>query len=231
MKIMSIETSCDETSVAIVEDGRKIITNRIYSQIDIHQKYGGVVPEIASRNHVIKLPYIIDEALEESGLSLGDIDAIGVANGPGLVGALLIGLSTAKAMAYSLDIPLIGVHHIEGHIAANFLQYPELEPPFLTLVVSGGHSHLVLVKDYQTFEVLGKTRDDAAGEAFDKVSRVLGLGYPGGPAIDEASKKGNASAIDFPRAFLDKDRFDFSFSGLKSSVLNHLNRKKMKDED
>ncbi|HEY5556260.1 tRNA (adenosine(37)-N6)-threonylcarbamoyltransferase complex transferase subunit TsaD [Acetobacterium sp.] len=230
MKIMSIETSCDETSVAIVEDGRKIITNRIYSQIDIHQKYGGVVPEIASRNHVIKLPYIIDEALEESGLSLGDIDAIGVANGPGLVGALLIGLSTAKAMAYSLDIPLIGVHHIEGHIAANFLQYPELEPPFLTLVVSGGHSHLVLVKDYQTFEVLGKTRDDAAGEAFDKVSRVLGLGYPGGPAIDEASKKGNASAIDFPRAFLDKDRFDFSFSGLKSSVLNYLNRKKMKDE-
>jgi len=230
MKIMSIETSCDETSVAIVEDGRKIITNRIYSQIDIHQKYGGVVPEIASRNHVIKLPYIIEEALEESGLSLGEIDAIGVANGPGLVGALLIGLSTAKAMAYSLDIPLIGVHHIEGHIAANFLQYPELEPPFLTLVVSGGHSHLVLVKDYETFEVLGKTRDDAAGEAFDKVSRVLGLGYPGGPAIDLAAKKGDPSAIDFPRAFLDKDRFDFSFSGLKSAVLNYLNRKKMKDE-
>jgi len=230
MKILSIETSCDETSVAIVEDGRKILTNRIYSQIPIHQKYGGVVPEIASRNHVTKLPYIIDEALEETGLTLGDIDAIGVANGPGLVGALLIGLSAAKAMAYSLDIPLIGVHHIEGHIAANFLQFPELTPPFLTLVVSGGHSHLVLVKDYETFEVLGKTRDDAAGEAFDKVSRVLGLGYPGGPAIDKATKTGNASAIPFPRAFLDKDRFDFSFSGLKSAVLNYLNGKKMKNE-
>jgi len=230
MKILSIETSCDETSVAIVEDGRKILTNRIYSQIPIHQKYGGVVPEIASRNHVTKLPYIIDEALEETGLTLGDIDAIGVANGPGLVGALLIGLSAAKAMAYSLDIPLIGVHHIEGHIAANFLQFPELTPPFLTLVVSGGHSHLVLVKDYETFEVLGKTRDDAAGEAFDKVSRVLGLGYPGGPAIDKAAKTGNASAIPFPRAFLDKDRFDFSFSGLKSAVLNYLNGKKMKNE-
>ncbi|KNZ40533.1 tRNA (adenosine(37)-N6)-threonylcarbamoyltransferase complex transferase subunit TsaD [Acetobacterium bakii] len=230
MKILSIETSCDETSVAIVEDGRKILTNRIYSQIPIHQKYGGVVPEIASRNHVTKLPYIIDEALAETGLTLKDIDAIGVANGPGLVGALLIGLSAAKAMAYSLDIPLIGVHHIEGHIAANFLQFPELAPPFLTLVVSGGHSHLVLVKDYETFEVLGKTRDDAAGEAFDKVSRVLGLGYPGGPAIDKAAKNGNASAIPFPRAFLDKDRFDFSFSGLKSAVLNYLNGKKMKNE-
>lgn len=230
MKILSIETSCDETSVAIVEDGRKILTNRIYSQIDIHQKYGGVVPEIASRNHVTKLPYIIDEALEESKLTLADMDAIGVTNGPGLVGALLIGLSTAKAIAYSLEKPLIGVHHIEGHIAANFLQYPELEPPFLTLVVSGGHSHLVLVEDYQTFTVLGRTIDDAAGEAFDKISRVLGLGYPGGPAIDKTAKNGNADAISFPRVMLDKTKYDFSFSGLKSAVLNYLNGKKMKNE-
>ncbi|MDI3535777.1 MAG: tRNA N6-adenosine threonylcarbamoyltransferase [Eubacteriaceae bacterium] len=229
MKILSIETSCDETSAAIVENGRKILSNRIYSQIDIHQKYGGVVPEIASRNHVKKLPYIIDEALAESGLSLKEMDAIAVTNGPGLIGALLIGLSTAKAMAYSLKIPLIGVHHIEGHIAANFLEYPELEPPFLTLVVSGGHSHLVMVRDYQTFEVLGKTRDDAAGEAFDKVSRVLGLGYPGGPAIDLAAQEGNADAIAFPRVMLEKNSLDFSFSGLKSAVLNYLNHCKMKD--
>jgi N6-L-threonylcarbamoyladenine synthase len=229
MKILSIETSCDETSAAIVENGRKILSNRIYSQIDIHQKYGGVVPEIASRNHVKKLPYIIDEALAESGLSLKEMDAIAVTNGPGLIGALLIGLSTAKAMAYSLKIPLIGVHHIEGHIAANFLEYPELEPPFLTLVVSGGHSHLVMVRDYQTFEVLGKTKDDAAGEAFDKVSRVLGLGYPGGPAIDLAAREGNGDAIAFPRVMLEKNSLDFSFSGLKSAVLNYLNHCKMKD--
>ena len=191
MKILSIETSCDETSVAVVEDGRKVLTNRIYSQIDIHKKYGGVVPEIASRNHVMKLPYIIEEALEDSGLGFSDLDAIAVTNGPGLVGALLIGVSEAKALAYSLGLPLIGVNHIEGHIAANFLQYPDLEPPFLTLVVSGGHSHLVMVRDYQTFEIIGKTRDDAAGEAYDKISRVLGLGYPGGPAIDRSARKGN----------------------------------------
>jgi N6-L-threonylcarbamoyladenine synthase len=230
MKILSIETSCDETSVAIVEDGRKILTNRIYSQIDIHQQFGGVVPEIASRNHVTKLPYIIDEALAESRLTLDEIDAIGVTNGPGLVGALLIGLSTAKALAYSLGKPLIGVHHIEGHIAANFLQFPELAPPFLTLVVSGGHSHLVLVEDYQTFKVLGRTIDDAAGEAFDKISRVLGLGYPGGPAIDAAARQGNPEAVTFPRVMLDKTKYDFSFSGLKSAVLNYLNGKKMKGE-
>lgn len=231
MKILSIETSCDETAVAIIEDGRRILANRIYSQIDIHQKYGGVVPEIASRNHIIKLPYIIDEALAESKLTLREIDAIGVTKGPGLIGALLIGLSTAKAMAYSLKIPLIGVHHIEGHIAANFLDYPELEPPFLTLVVSGGHSHLIMVDDYQSFEVLGKTKDDAAGEAFDKVARVLGLGYPGGPAIDAAAKLGNPQAIAFPRVTLEKDSLDFSFSGLKSAVLNYLNKCKMKEID
>ncbi len=230
MKILGIETSCDETSVAIVEDGRKILTNRIYSQIDIHKKYGGVVPEIASRNHVVKLPYVINEALEESGLGFEDIDAIGVTNGPGLVGALLVGVSGAKALAYSLNLPLIGVHHIEGHIAANFLQYPELEPPFMALVVSGGHSHLVMVEDYQTFTIIGKTRDDAAGEAYDKISRVLGLGYPGGPAIDKAAKEGNPHAVEFPRVMLEKDSYDFSFSGLKSAVLNYLNHKKMKDE-
>ena len=230
MKILSIETSCDETSVAVVEDGRKVLTNRIYSQIDIHKKYGGVVPEIASRNHVMKLPYIIEEALEESGLGFSDLDAIAVTNGPGLVGALLIGVSEAKALAYSLGLPLIGVNHIEGHIAANFIQYPNLEPPFLTLVVSGGHSHLVMVRDYQTFEIIGKTRDDAAGEAYDKISRVLGLGYPGGPAIDSAAKKGNPHAVEFPRVFLEKGSYDFSFSGLKSAVLNYLNSKKMKEE-
>lgn len=229
MKILSIETSCDETAVAIIEDGRRILSNRIYSQIDIHQKYGGVVPEIASRNHIVKLPYIIDEALAESKISLKEVDAIAVTNGPGLIGALLIGLSTAKAMAYSLGIPLIGVHHIEGHIAANFLDYPDLKPPFLTLVVSGGHTHLVMVEDYQTFVVLGKTKDDAAGEAFDKVARVLGLGYPGGPAIDQAALLGNSQAIAFPRITLEKDSLDFSFSGLKSAVLNYINHCKMKD--
>ena len=230
MKILSVETSCDETSVAVVEDGRKILSNRIYSQIDIHKKYGGVVPEIASRNHVVKLPYIVEEALDESGLGFSDIDAIGVTNGPGLVGALLVGVSGAKALAYSLGLPLIGVHHIEGHIAANFLQHPELEPPFLALVVSGGHSHLVMVRDYQTFEVIGKTRDDAAGEAYDKISRVLGLGYPGGPAIDKAAKEGNPHAVEFPRVLLEKDSYDFSFSGLKSAVLNYLNSLKMKNQ-
>ena len=228
MKILAIETSCDETAVAIVEDGRKILTNQIYTQIDIHQKYGGVVPEIASRNHVEKLPLIIDTAMEDSGLTYEAIDAIAVTSGPGLVGALLIGVSQAKAMAYALNKPLISVHHIEGHIAANYLQFPELEPPFLSLVVSGGHSHLIMVKNYSDFEVIGKTLDDAAGEAFDKIARVLGLGYPGGPAIDKAAKQGNPEAIDFPRVWLDKGSYNFSFSGLKSAVLNYLNTQKMK---
>lgn len=228
MKILAIETSCDETAVAIVEDGRKILTNQIYTQIDIHQKYGGVVPEIASRNHVEKLPLIIDAALKDSGLTYEAIDAIAVTSGPGLVGALLIGVSQAKAMAYALNKPLISVHHIEGHIAANYLQFPELEPPFLSLVVSGGHSHLIMVKNYSDFEVIGKTLDDAAGEAFDKIARVLGLGYPGGPAIDKAAKQGNPEAIDFPRIWLEKGSYNFSFSGLKSAVLNYLNTQKMK---
>lgn len=230
MKILAIETSCDETAVAIVEDGRKILTNQIYTQIDIHKKYGGVVPEIASRNHVEKLPFIIDAALEDSLLTYDDVDAIAVTSGPGLVGALLIGVSQAKAMAYALNKPLISVHHIEGHIAANYLQFPDLEPPFLSLVVSGGHSHLIMVRDYSNFEVIGKTLDDAAGEAFDKISRVLGLGYPGGPAIDKAAQQGNPEAIDFPRVWLEKDAYNFSFSGLKSAVLNYLNNQKMKGQ-
>ncbi len=230
MKILAIETSCDETAVAVVEDGRNIITNQIYTQIDIHKKYGGVVPEIASRNHVEKLPFIIDAALKDAALTYKDIDAVAVTSGPGLVGALLIGVSQAKAMAYALNKPLIAVHHIEGHIAANYLQFPDLEPPFLSLVVSGGHSHLIMVKDYTEFEVIGKTLDDAAGEAFDKISRVLGLGYPGGPAIDKAAKYGNPEAVDFPRIWLEKNAYNFSFSGLKSAVLNHINNRKMKGQ-
>ncbi len=229
MKILGIETSCDETSAAVVENGRDVLSNIIRSQIDIHTRYGGVVPEIASRNHVEDLPYIIDEALEKAGLTLNDIDAIAVTNGPGLVGALLIGVSQAKAMALALDKPLIGVNHIKGHIAANYIEYPDLEPPFLSLIVSGGHTHLVLVKDYDEFEVLGKTLDDAAGEAFDKIARVIGLGYPGGPKIDKAAKEGNPEAYDFPRVYLDKDSLDFSFSGLKSAVINRLNTERQKN--
>jgi N6-L-threonylcarbamoyladenine synthase len=228
MNILSIETSCDETSVAIVRDGRYICTNQIYTQIAIHRKYGGVVPEIASRNHVMKLPYIVDAALEDSGMTFGDIDAIAVANGPGLVGALLIGVSHAKALAYGLGIPLIGVNHIEGHIAANFLEDPALEPPLLALVTSGGHTNLILVRDYQDFDVVGCTRDDAAGEAYDKVARVLGFPYPGGPFMDKAAGEGDPEAIDFPRVTLEKGSYDFSFSGLKSAVLNYVNAQKMK---
>lgn len=230
LKILGIETSCDETSVAVVEDGRQVLANEIYSQIDIHREYGGVVPEIASRNHVMKLPFIIDSALAAAELSAQDLDAVAVTSGPGLVGALLIGVSQAKAMAYAWGKPLIGVNHIEGHIAANFIAHAELEPPFLALVVSGGHSHLVMVEDYRSYKILGRTVDDAAGEAFDKIARVLGLGYPGGPAIDAAAKKGNPQAIDFPRAKVE-GAYNFSFSGLKSAVLNYLNSMKMKNEE
>lgn len=230
MKILGIETSCDETSVAVVEDGRRVLANEIYSQIDIHREYGGVVPEIASRNHVMKLPFIIDTALETAGVAVDDIDAVAVTSGPGLVGALLIGVSQAKAMAYAWGKPLVGVNHIEGHIAANFIEHPELEPPFLALVVSGGHSHLVMVEDYRSYKILGRTVDDAAGEAFDKIARVLGLGYPGGPAIDAAAKAGDPQAIDFPRAKVE-GAYNFSFSGLKSAVLNYLNSMKMKNEE
>ena len=220
MKILSFETSCDETSVAIVEDGRKILTDQIYTQIAIHRKYGGVVPEIASRNHVIKLPYVIQDALDDTGLTLEAVDAIAVTRGPGLVGALLVGVSEAKALAYALGKPLIGVNHIEGHIAANYLAFPTLTPPFLALVVSGGHTNLVLVENYESNIILGQTRDDAAGETFDKVARVLGYPYPGGPAIDRAAEMGDPDFVDFPRVFLEKDTFDFSFSGLKLSLIH-----------
>jgi N6-L-threonylcarbamoyladenine synthase len=226
---LAIETSCDETSVAIIKNKREVITNIIYSQIDIHKKFGGVVPEVASRNHVEKISQIVDQALAEAKLSLSDIDYISVTNGPGLVGALLVGLSYAKALSFALNIPLVPVNHIEGHIYANFIEHKELEPPFLALVVSGGHTHLVEVKDYGEFNVIGRTRDDAAGESFDKVARKLGLGYPGGPIIDKLAKEGNPNAIEFPRSNL--NNYDFSFSGLKTSVLNYINMKQQRKEE
>lgn len=228
---MAIESSCDETSIAILRNGREVLTNRIASQIETHKKFGGVVPEVASRQHIECIDYIIDEALEEANVTLEEIDHIGVTYGPGLVGALLVGLSTAKALSYALKKPLVPVNHIEGHICANFIEHKDLKPPFTCLVVSGGHTHLVNVKDYGEYEIMGRTRDDAAGEAFDKVARAVGLGYPGGPLIDKLAKIGNPKAIDFPRAYLEKGSFDFSFSGLKSAVLNYLNKKRMKEED
>ncbi|WP_432662734.1 tRNA (adenosine(37)-N6)-threonylcarbamoyltransferase complex transferase subunit TsaD [Wukongibacter baidiensis] len=226
---LALESSCDETSVSVVKNGREVLSNIVSSQIDLHKKFGGVVPEVASRKHVENISYVIDEALEEANVTFEDIDVIGVTYGPGLVGALLVGLSTAKSLAYSLNKPLVGVNHIEGHIYANFIEYKDLEPPFVCLIVSGGHTHLVYMKDYGVYEVLGKTRDDAAGEAFDKVARAIGLGYPGGPLIDKLSKKGNKEAIAFPRTYLENNSLDFSFSGLKSSVLNYLNSSKMKE--
>lgn len=222
--ILGIESSCDETAASVVKNGRCIMSNVISSQIDLHKKYGGVVPEIASRKHVELIMPVINQALDEAGVALTDVDAIGVTYGPGLVGALLVGLTAAKAIAFTADKPLIGVHHIEGHIAANYLQYPELEPPFICLVASGGHSHIVNVEDYNRFEILGQTRDDAAGEAFDKISRAIGLGYPGGPLIDKHAALGNSQAIKFPRVYFDDGSLDFSFSGLKTAVLNYLNR-------
>jgi N6-L-threonylcarbamoyladenine synthase len=229
VKILSIETSCDETSAAIIEDGREVLSNIVYSQIDIHKKFGGVVPEVASRNHVEKISQVVDEALELANESLETIDGIAVTYGPGLVGALLVGVSYAKGLAYVTGKPLIPVNHIEGHICANFIEHKTLQPPFVTLVVSGGHTHIVHVKAYGVYEVLGKTRDDAAGEAFDKVARSLGLGYPGGPLVDKLAKKGNPDAIAFPRVTLEKDSLDFSFSGIKSAVLNYLNQQKQKN--
>ena len=225
---LAIETSCDETACAILENGREVLANIVYTQIEIHQEFGGVVPEIASRNHLDKISEVIDQALEKANLSFEDVDHIAVTYGPGLVGALLVGLSTAKGLAYGLEKPLIPVNHIEGHIAANYITHKDLKPPFACLIVSGGHTHLVDVKDYTTFEIIGRTRDDAAGEAFDKIARTLGLGYPGGPLIDKLAKEGNPKAIDFPRAMMDQDHLDFSFSGLKSAVLNYLNGCKMK---
>lgn len=230
VKILAIESSCDETAAAVVVNGRDVRSNVISSQIDLHTLYGGVVPEIASRKHIEKINQVIEAALNEAGMKLQEMDAIAVTYGPGLVGALLVGVAEAKAISFAARIPLVGVHHIEGHICANYIENKELEPPFACLVVSGGHTHLVVVKDYGEYEILGRTRDDAAGEAFDKVARAIGLGYPGGPKIDQAAKEGNAQAISFPRAKVAGSDYDFSFSGLKSSVLNYLNAAKMKGE-
>ena len=228
--ILAVETSCDETAAAVVENGREVLSNVISSQIALHTLYGGVVPEIASRTHIEKINQVMAEALTQAGKNLSDMDAIAVTYGPGLVGALLVGVSAAKAVSFASGIPLIGVHHIEGHISANYIENKDLEPPFVCLVVSGGHSHLVVVKDYGEYEILGRTRDDAAGEAFDKVARAIGLGYPGGPKIDKVSKEGNPDAIAFPRAKVGDSDYDFSFSGLKSAVLNYLNSCEMKGE-
>ena len=229
--ILAIETSCDETSAAIIKNGKYVLSNIISSQIDLHKKFGGVVPEIASRKHIEKIDPVISEALDEANMTFKDIDAVAVTYGPGLVGALLVGLAEAKAIAFAAGKPLIGVHHIEGHISANYIENPEFKPPFISLVVSGGHTHLVHVKDYGVYEILGKTRDDAAGEAFDKVARAIGLGYPGGPKIDKLSKEGDKSSIDFPRSYLEEGSYDFSFSGLKSAVLNYINQCKMKEQE
>ena len=228
--ILAIESSCDETAASVVKNGRCVLSNIISSQIAIHTLYGGVVPEIASRKHIEKINQVIEEALKESGYHLRQMDAIAVTYGPGLVGALLVGVAEAKAIAYAKKKPLVGVHHIEGHVSANYIEHPDLEPPFLCEIISGGHTHLVIVKDYGSFEILGRTRDDAAGEAFDKVARAIGLGYPGGPKIDKLAKEGNPHAIDFPRAHMEDAPYDFSFSGVKSAVLNHLNKCRMTGE-
>ena len=228
--ILAIESSCDETASAVVKNGREVLSNVISSQIALHTLYGGVVPEIASRKHIEKINEVIQEALDQAGVKLSEIDAIGVTYGPGLVGALLVGVAEAKAISYAAGIPLVGVHHIEGHISANYIACKELEPPFICLVVSGGHTHLVVVRDYGKYEIIGKTRDDAAGEAFDKVARDIGLGYPGGPKIDRLAKEGNPDAIHFPRAKVEDAPYDFSFSGLKSAVLNFLYGCHMKGE-
>ena len=228
--ILAIESSCDETAASVVKNGRCVLSNIISSQIAIHTLYGGVVPEIASRKHIEKINQVVEAALKEADVTLDDIDAIGVTYGPGLVGALLVGVAEAKAIAYAKKKPLVGVHHIEGHVSANYIEHPDLEPPFLCEIISGGHTHLGIVKDYGSFEILGRTRDDAAGEAFDKVARAIGLGYPGGPKIDKLAKEGNPHAIDFPRAHMEDAPYDFSFSGVKSAVLNHLNKCRMTGE-
>ncbi|MDR2045048.1 MAG: tRNA (adenosine(37)-N6)-threonylcarbamoyltransferase complex transferase subunit TsaD [Clostridium sp.] len=225
--ILAIESSCDETAAAVVRNGREVLSDVIFSQVALHTQYGGVVPEIASRKHIEKINPVIEEALKEAKTSLRDLSAIAVTYGPGLVGALLVGVSAAKAISFAAGLPLIGIHHIEGHISANYIEHHDLEPPYLCLVVSGGHTHLVAVRRYGEYEVVGRTRDDAAGEAFDKVARAIGLGYPGGPKIDRISKEGKPDAIPFPRAKVDASPYDFSFSGLKSAVLNYLNSCRM----
>lgn len=231
IKVLAIESSCDETAASVILNGREILSNIVNTQMELHKKFGGVVPEVASRLHMETMNLVIKEALDNAKLKFDDIDAIAVTYGPGLVGALLVGLSTAKALAFALKKPLVGVNHIEGHICANYISNKDLKPPFICLVVSGGHTHLVEVKDYNKYEILGRTRDDASGEAFDKIARALGLGYPGGPLIDKMAKLGDETKIDFPKALIDDDSYDFSFSGLKSAVLNYLNGKKMKKEE
>ncbi|RXM71091.1 tRNA (adenosine(37)-N6)-threonylcarbamoyltransferase complex transferase subunit TsaD [Clostridium tetani] len=232
IKILAIESSCDETSAAVVVNGREVLSNVISSQIDIHKKFGGVVPEVASRKHIEAISLVVQEAMEEANMDYEELDAIAVTYGPGLVGALLVGLQYAKGLSYALNKPLIGVNHIEGHISANYIQHKDLEPPFLCLVVSGGNTFIVYIKDYGEYEIMGETRDDAAGEAYDKVARAIGLGYPGGPKIDKLAREGNENAIKFPRAkFHEENTLDFSFSGLKSSVLNYLNTMEMKKEE
>lgn len=228
--VLGIETSCDETAAAVVRGGRKILSNVISSQVDLHRRYGGVVPEIASRKHIELILPVIDTALREAHVAPEDLSAIAVTYGPGLVGALLVGLSAAKAMAFALDRPLIGINHIEGHIYANFLEYPDLVPPLVCLTVSGGHTDLLCIEEYGDYEILGRTRDDAAGEAFDKIARVLGLDYPGGPEIDKLAQKGDPQAIDFPRGLLQEDTYDFSFSGLKTAVINYIHNARQRGE-
>ena len=229
--ILAIESSCDETAAAVVRNGREVLSNIISSQIALHTLYGGVVPEIASRKHIEKINPVITEALAKANMTLDEIDAIAVTYGPGLVGSLLVGVAEAKAIAYAAGKPLIGVHHIEGHVSANYISHPELEPPFLCLVVSGGHTHIVMVEDYGTYRIIGRTHDDAAGEAYDKIARAIGLGYPGGPKVYALSKQGDPEAIAFPRAHIEDCPYDFSFSGLKSAVLNYINIEKMRLRD
>lgn len=227
---LTIETSCDETSVAILRDGREVLSNIVSTQIEIHKNYGGVVPEIASREHISNISYVVEEAIKKAGINFSDLEYIGVTYGPGLIGALLVGVSYAKALAYALNIPIVPTHHIAGHIAANYLTYKELEPEFLSLVVSGGHTHLIYVKDYTEFEILGKTRDDAVGEAFDKVARTLGLKYPGGPEVSKLAKLGKPS-YKLPKTKF--ENYDFSFSGIKTAVINiaHKEGEKLIKED
>lgn len=230
IKILAIETSCDETSAAVVRNGLEVLSNVVASQVELHKKYGGVVPEIASRKHLELINPVINEALAEAGLKFADLDGIAATYGPGLVGGLLVGLTAAKTLAFILGIPFLGINHIAGHIYANFISNKEIEAPVVCLTISGGHTDLLYFEELGTYQVLGSTRDDAAGEAFDKTARVLGLGYPGGPVIEKVSKEGNSAAIDFPRPFIDEDNYDFSFSGLKTAVINYLNTKKQKGE-
>ncbi len=231
MNILSFESSCDETAVAIVRDGREIVSSVVFSQIDVHKVYGGVVPEIASRYHIEKISQLTEECIRQSGLTEDQLDGVAVTAAPGLIGALLVGLNFAKGYAYARNLPLIPVHHIRAHVAANYLAYPELKPPFLAMIVSGGHSHIVLVKDYTDYQILGRTKDDAAGEAFDKGARVLGLPYPGGVHMDRLAKEGNPNAIKFPRVHFKDDPYDFSFSGVKTAIVNYVHNAKQKGEE